>query len=190
RAAWPPALWLHHRGARFLADRGARAAPHARHPGCAAAGARDPRREPRGAGAMSPVAATIARTPEDAGRWLRGQLAAPAQLSADSRSIGAGDGFLAIPGERHDGRAHIAQARARGAAAIAYDPVGGARPDVDVPAIAVPGLRRDAGLVAAEYYGRPSSRLRVVAITGTNGKTSCSQWVARGWAGTGRRAGV
>ncbi len=139
---------------------------------------------------MSPVAATIAHGPEDAGRWLRAQLAPPAELSADSRSIGPGDGFLAMPGERHDGRDHIAQARARGAAAIAYDPAGGAQPEVDVPAIAVPELRRDAGLVAAEYYGRPSSRMRVVAITGTNGKTSCSQWIARGWAGTGHRAGV
>ncbi len=139
---------------------------------------------------MSPVAATLARDPVEAGRWLRGQLGADADLSADSRSIGPGDGFLAMPGERHDGRDYIAQARARGAAAIAYDPVGAAQPSIDVPAIAVPALRRDAGLVAAEYYRQPSSRLRVVAITGTNGKTSCSQWVAQGWARTGGRAGV
>ncbi|MFA7505230.1 MAG: Mur ligase domain-containing protein, partial [Burkholderiaceae bacterium] len=87
---------------------------------------------------MSPVAATLARDPVEAGRWLRGQLGADADLSADSRSIGPGDGFLAMPGERHDGRDYIAQARARGAAAIAYDPVGAAQPSIDVPAIAVP----------------------------------------------------
>jgi UDP-N-acetylmuramyl-tripeptide synthetase len=121
---------------------------------------------------------------------LRGRLAATAELSADSRAINPGDGFLAMPGERHDGRDYITQATARGAAAVAFDPDGGVRPEVKVPAIAVPGLRRDAGIVAAEFYGRPSSRMRVVAVTGTNGKTSCSQWVARGWADMGRRAGV
>ncbi len=139
---------------------------------------------------MSPVAMAFAHGPEEAGRWLRGQLAASAELSADSRHIRPGDGFLAMPGERHDGRDFIAQATTRGAAAVAFDPAGDARPETDVPAIAVPGLRRDAGLVAAEFYGRPAADMRVVAITGTNGKTSCSQWVARGWAGTGRRAGV
>ncbi len=139
---------------------------------------------------MSPATMAIASGPVEAGRWLRGQLAASAELSADSREIGPGDGFLAMPGERHDGRNFIAQATARGAAAVAWDPVGDARPEIAVPAIAVPGLRRDAGLVAAEFYGQPSSRLRVVAVTGTNGKTSCSQWIARGWASAGRRAGV
>ena len=139
---------------------------------------------------MSPATSAFARDPAEAGRWLRAQLADDAELSADSRDIGPGDGFIAMPGERHDGRDYIAQARARGAAAVAYDPAGGRRPPSGVPAIAVAGLRREAGQVAAEYYGHPSSRLRVVAITGTNGKTSCSQWVAQGWAAIGRRAGV
>jgi len=139
---------------------------------------------------MTPAADMIARKPGEAGRWLRARLAAGAELSADSRDIRPGDGFVAMPGERHDGRDYIGQAQVGGAAAIAYDPAGGAQPVTGVPAIAVAGLRRDAGLVAAEYYGRPSSRLRVVAITGTNGKTSCSQWIAQGWSAMGRRAGV
>lgn len=139
---------------------------------------------------MSPAPAALLRDPAEAGRWLRARLAAGAELSADSRSIEPGDGFIAMPGERHDGRDYIAQAQARGAAAVAFDAVGGVQPMPGVPAIAVADLRREAGPVAAEFYRQPSARLRVVAITGTNGKTSCSQWIAQGWAAMGHRAGV
>src|SRR5690606_27523596 len=64
---------------------------------------------------------------------------------------------------------------------------------VDTGAVAsrpVPGLKALAGPIAAEYYGQPSERLEVVAVTGTNGKTSCTQWIARGLAQAGRRAAV
>src|SRR5690606_6904418 len=183
-------LRRHHRGAGVRANRDPEPAPLAPDARRAAARTRDSRRRTAREGSMSPATAAFARDPAEAGRWLRGRLAPDAELSADSRGIAPGDGFIAMPGERHDGRDYIAQAQARGAAAIAYDPVGERRPVADVPAIAVPGLRRDAGIVAAEYYGQPSSRLRVVAITGTNGKTSGSRWVAQGWAAMGRRAGV
>src|SRR5690606_30175050 len=98
-------------------------------------------------------------------------------------------GFVAWPGATHDGRDYVEQAIARGAAAVLYES-GRDASTGKVASRAVPGLRALAGAVAAEYYGRPSERLEVVAVTGTNGKTSCTQWIARGLAALGRRAAV
>lgn len=125
-----------------------------------------------------------------AGRWLRAQLGEGAELSADSRAIEPGGGFLAIPGARHDGADFIDDACRRGAAAVVCDAASRGRAPAGVPVLALAGLPRYAGLVAAEYYDHPSTRQRVAAVTGTNGKTSCTQWIAHGWAAMGHRAGV
>lgn len=124
-------------------------------------------------------------------QWLRARLSSDAALAADSRFVRAGDAFLAHPGERGDGRAFIAQAVAAGAAAIVHERAGFA-PDArhDVPHLAVDGLRALAGPIAAAWSGDPSARLRVVAITGTNGKTSCAQWLAEVLGASGRPCGV
>ncbi len=136
-------------------------------------------------GELIPIAA---RTTGD---WLRSVLSDGADLHADSRAITRGDGFLAWPGERSDGRAHIPEAIRRGAAAVVFDEAGGFTcPDDTVPARALPSLRRVAGPIASQYYGRPSERLDVIAVTGTNGKTSCTQWLASGLASGGRRSAV
>jgi UDP-N-acetylmuramoyl-L-alanyl-D-glutamate--2,6-diaminopimelate ligase len=124
------------------------------------------------------------------GQWLLEVLAPGAALVADSRAVRRGDAFVAWPGASRDGRDYIDQAIARGAAAVLYEDDGRA---VDTGAVAsrpVPGLKALAGPIAAEYYGQPSERLEVVAVTGTNGKTSCTQWIARGLAQAGRRAAV
>ena len=123
------------------------------------------------------------------GQWLRQVLAPGAALVADSRAVRPGDGFVAWPGATHDGRDYVEQAIARGAAAVLYE-AGRDASTGEVASRAVPGLKALAGAVAAEYYGRPSERLEVVAVTGTNGKTSCTQWIARGLAALGRRAAV
>ena len=125
-----------------------------------------------------------------AGRWLRAGLAAGANLSADSRRVQAGDGFLACPGERVDGRDFVVDAIERGAAAIVYDPRGRTLPALPVPSCSVAGLRDRAGEVASVFYGTPSARVPLVAVTGTNGKTSCTQWIARGLAQARRPAAV
>jgi UDP-N-acetylmuramoyl-L-alanyl-D-glutamate--2,6-diaminopimelate ligase len=123
-------------------------------------------------------------------RWLRGVLAPGAALVADSRTVARGDAFFAWPGGRVDGRRFVDQALARGAAALVVEP--GAAPVArwPVPHRDVAGLRRLAGPIADAYFDAPSARLEVVAITGTNGKTSCSQWVAQGLDAPGRRAAV
>lgn len=132
-----------------------------------------------------------AATPADLAAWLTRQLPPGAALSGDSRTLAAGDGFLAYPGATTDGRAFIDQAIARGAGAILWDDADGARlPSAAVPQRGVTDLRTLAGPIAAAYYGAPSERLDVVAVTGTNGKTSCTHWIAQGLEAAGRPAAV
>ena len=101
-------------------------------------------------------------------------------LQLDSRAVGAGDAFLAWPGARHDGRAHARAALAAGAAAVLVEATGAEAFGLDDARIAaVSGLKALAGEVAARFAGRPSEHLRVIGITGTNGKTSTAWWVAQ-----------
>ena len=104
----------------------------------------------------------------------------PSGLNADSRQIVAGDAFVAYPGLRSDGRAYIAQALAAGAAAVVYEAADGfAPPTGAVPLIPATDLRATAGDLADLVFGEPSARLWVAGVTGTNGKTTVSQWLAR-----------
>lgn len=113
------------------------------------------------------------------------------RLCSDSRRCAPGTAFLAYPGEQADGRAHIADALARGAAAVLWEADGFAwREEWRVPNVAVRDLKRRAGELAHEFYARPSQELWVCGVTGTNGKTSCSQWIAAALALRGVRAGV
>jgi len=113
------------------------------------------------------------------------------RLAADSRRTGPGVAFFAWPGEHADGRTHIAEAVARGAAAVLWEAEGFAwRAEWRVPNAAVAGLRAQAGALAHAFYGRPSEALWTCGVTGTNGKTTCSQWIAAALAGAGRRCGV
>jgi UDP-N-acetylmuramoyl-L-alanyl-D-glutamate--2,6-diaminopimelate ligase len=113
------------------------------------------------------------------------------RLTSDSRRCAPGVAFFAYPGERADGRAHIHDAAARGAAAVLWEEEGFAwRPEWRLPNVAVRGLKRRAGVLAHEFYGRPSESLWMCGVTGTNGKTSCSQWIAAALAAQGTRSGV
>lgn len=102
-------------------------------------------------------------------------------ISADSREIERGWLFLAAPGVRGDGRDYIAGAAARGACAVAYEQEGAAAhvDNLAIPAIPVRGLRDRIGTIADRYFGAPSRRLRVVGVTGTNGKTTCTHLIAQ-----------
>jgi len=113
------------------------------------------------------------------------------RLSSDSRRCAPGVAFLAYPGEAADGRAHIADALGRGAAAVLWEEGGFSwRPEWRVPNAAVRGLKQQAGALAHGFYARPSESLWVCGVTGTNGKTSCSHWIASLLARRGIRAGV
>ena len=114
-----------------------------------------------------------------------------ARLVTDSRQVRLGDVFIAVPGARLDGRSFIGQAIAAGAAGVIWeaedfrwDPAWG------VPNLAVLNLRQRLGWIAADVYGDPSRHMWVAGVTGTNGKTSCSHWIAQSLTRLGRRTAV
>jgi UDP-N-acetylmuramoyl-L-alanyl-D-glutamate--2,6-diaminopimelate ligase len=113
------------------------------------------------------------------------------RLTSDSRAVRAGDTFVAYPGESRDGREYIAQAIANGAASVLWDAGDYVwNPRWRVPNLGVAQLRRQAGVIASEVYGKPSAKLWAVGVTGTNGKTSCSQWIAQSLTRAKRKCAV
>jgi len=106
-------------------------------------------------------------------------------LRLDSRAIEKGDTFVAVAGFQNDGRVYIPMAVAKGANLIIaeanqcdefmqlFDDI--ARDKI----IWIPNLRDQLSLIAANYYGHPSKELKNIAVTGTNGKTSCSYLIAK-----------
>ncbi|MCW5630500.1 MAG: UDP-N-acetylmuramoyl-L-alanyl-D-glutamate--2,6-diaminopimelate ligase [Rhodoferax sp.] len=116
--------------------------------------------------------------PAAAAAWLRGHVTGT--LRSDSRTVAPGDGFLAWPGAAHDARAHVGAALAQGAAACLVERDGADRfalPD-DPRVAGYTGLRTASALVACAFFDDPSHALRVIAVTGTNGKTSTAWWLA------------
>jgi UDP-N-acetylmuramoyl-L-alanyl-D-glutamate--2,6-diaminopimelate ligase len=112
-------------------------------------------------------------------------------LSSDSRRCAPGVAFLAYPGEKQDGRSHIGEAIRRGASAVLWEADGFAwRHEWRVPNVAVRGLKSHAGSLAHDFYGRPSEVLWVCGVTGTNGKTSCSHWIAAALGAHGTKGAV
>ena len=104
-------------------------------------------------------------------------------LAIDSREIIKGYVFIALAGSKQHGLAYIDQAINNGACAIIYDPaVIGAtliEHSTQIPMIALDGLAGKLGHIAARFYGNPSELMTVIGITGTNGKTSCSQFLSQ-----------
>ncbi|MEN5161810.1 bifunctional UDP-N-acetylmuramoyl-L-alanyl-D-glutamate--2,6-diaminopimelate ligase MurE/UDP-N-acetylmuramoyl-tripeptide--D-alanyl-D-alanine ligase MurF [Achromobacter spanius] len=128
-------------------------------------------------GFHSSPAATVAETVA----WLHERVSLTAHLKLDSRDIEPGDVFVACPGLSSDGRLYIDKALALGASAVLFeapatDAVQAA--SAGTPMLAVTGLRALLGELGDTWYGRPSAALAVVAVTGTNGKTSSVQWIA------------
>ncbi|MEX3900657.1 UDP-N-acetylmuramoyl-L-alanyl-D-glutamate--2,6-diaminopimelate ligase [Paraburkholderia sp. BR10954] len=126
----------------------------------------------------------------DALAWLHAHVQPGAHLHADTRSLAAGDAFFAYAVDGADNRAFIDAAIERGAAAVLVQPEGFAgKLDASV-AHAVPALNELAGTIASSWYRDPSDAMLAVGITGTNGKTSCSQWVAAALSARGTRCAI
>lgn len=128
-------------------------------------------------GFHSSPAATVAETVA----WLHERVSLTAHLKLDSRDIEPGDVFVACPGLSSDGRLYIDKALALGASAVLFEaPATDAvlAASAGTPMLAVTGLRSLLGELGDTWYGRPSAALAVVAVTGTNGKTSSVQWIA------------
>jgi UDP-N-acetylmuramoyl-L-alanyl-D-glutamate--2,6-diaminopimelate ligase len=113
------------------------------------------------------------------------------ELTLDSRKVRPGDLFLAVPGMAQDGRAHVADAIARGASAVAFEAEGAlAMTAHSAELVPIKGLANQLSAIAGRFYGEPSRGLRLVGVTGTNGKTSVSQLLAQALDLLGERCGI
>lgn len=104
-------------------------------------------------------------------------------LTSDSRRVTTGCVFIAQKGDHADGRNFIDAAFAAGAIAV-FAEAGegystGSEVSLSAPVIAIDGLSHELGYIAARFYGHPARSLNVIAVTGTNGKTSFSHLMAR-----------
>jgi UDP-N-acetylmuramoyl-L-alanyl-D-glutamate--2,6-diaminopimelate ligase len=108
-------------------------------------------------------------------------------IAYDSRTVQRGNVFVALKGVRADGAQFVRQAVERGAAAIVAEH---SVADVGVPLLEVSDARLALAELAADFYGHPSERMRVVGITGTNGKTTTSYLLASIFESAGMKCGV
>ena len=126
-------------------------------------------------------------------RTLINEPAAPdvlvSNLTLDTRTLAPGDVFVALPGAEHDGRDFIESALAAGAAAVLMES-GRALHQDDARVIPIAGLKGELGALANRLYGSPSDDLKVVAVTGTNGKTSVVDLTAQLLRRAGRKTGT
>ena len=119
----------------------------------------------------------VLNSSREAVQWLRSRVTGT--LQTDSRLVAPGDGFIAWPGAATDGRAHVADAQVRGATACLVEHAGVEAFALEGEHIAaLPGLKAATGPIAAEWFDHPTQRLDVLAVTGTNGKTSTASWLA------------
>ena len=130
-------------------------------------------------------------------RWLRERVTG--ELRTDSRQVQAGDAFIAWPGAATDGRRYLADALAKGASACLLEAQGAEDWMATLAAelerhpqrlACVPDLKALTGPVADAWYERPSEDLSVLAVTGTNGKTSSAWWLAQALSQAGRPCGL
>ena len=98
---------------------------------------------------------------------------AVAEVRDDSRRVQPGDLFVAVPGQTVDGHAYVKTAAERGALAVVVEK----RCAVAIPQIVVGSSAEALSRIAANRYGRPADALKLIAITGTNGKTTSTHLV-------------
>lgn len=120
---------------------------------------------------------------QEAAQWLRSRV--KGELRTDSRLVRAGDGFIAWPGAATDGRRYLAQALAQGAWACLMEEDGhgpwlaALQGEGSHQWAIMSGLKDQTGRIASAFYEQPSQGLKVLAVTGTNGKTSTAWWLAQ-----------
>lgn len=129
-------------------------------------------------------------TPTQACQWLRAHVRGT--LRVDSRQVRPGDGFLAVQGARTDGRRFLPDVwrSAVGACLVeaqGWDDIGLSPGEVEQapPMAQYEGLRWALGPIASAWWHEPSHGLKVLAVTGTNGKTSTAWWIGQAWAWLG-----
>lgn len=122
------------------------------------------------------------------------QLTSPAKdvvitgMNLDSRQIKSGELFVAVKGEGADGHDYIEQAVNAGAVAVIAERV--VESTFSCPVIVMPEIKQQLSLLAGHFYQQPSKKLTVIAVTGTNGKTSCTQIISQWLTLIGKRCAV
>ncbi len=111
-------------------------------------------------------------------------------VTMSSGRVRPGDLFAAAPGRTAHGASYAGAAVAAGAVAVLTDSVGSDQVPTGVPVLVVADVRSAVGPIAARVYGRPSSRLAVLGITGTSGKTTTTYFVRAGLQAAGRPCGL
>lgn len=112
-------------------------------------------------------------------------------LSLDTRTLEAGDIFFGLAGGQHDGKTFIKQAFAKGASAVILEAETGHVDTIqNKPVIHIPKLKQHLGTIASRFYDHPEQALDLIGITGTNGKTSCSHYIANALQDYGLTCGI
>ena len=110
-------------------------------------------------------------------------------ISSDSRKIKKGDLFLSLSGHKHEDNDFISEALSKGAAAVATDkPLKKNR--MNLPIFYLSNLREDAGEYASRFFGFPSKNMKIIALTGTNGKTSVTHFLSQAMKGRSFNSGI
>lgn len=117
------------------------------------------------------------------------------EMTLDSRKAAAGDLFIAVKGHQSDGRHYIPQAIAQGVSAVIAEAQGEAEEGEirfihGVPVIYLNDLNNRLSALAGEFYHQPSSQMKLVGVTGTNGKTTTTQLIAQWAKGLGETSAV
>jgi UDP-N-acetylmuramyl tripeptide synthase len=117
-------------------------------------------------------------SPQEAAQWLRER--AVSALRTDHRKVQAGEGYLAYAGHTVDARRFVDQALLAGARACLIEAQDSDHITEDAHRVAsYENLKAHSGKIAAAFYDNPARQLQVLAITGTNGKTSTAWWLAQ-----------
>ncbi len=117
-------------------------------------------------------------------------------ITTDSREVVPGGLFVAYPGDAQDGRAYIQQAISTGAKGVLYEAESAEsflqdwQTEDEIEHLAVSGLKQHAGEIGAVYYGEPTQRCQVIGVTGTNSKTTVTQWLAQAFTVAGQKSAV
>jgi len=134
-----------------------------------------------------PLSVTLADVAATTGGALRGEAATPIRdVTHDSATVEDGTLFACRPGQRADGHDFAPAAAAAGAAALLVE----RWLDVGLPQVAVPSVAAVLGPAAALVHGAPSTRLRLLGVTGTNGKTTTAYLLEAILAAAGHRTGL
>lgn len=125
-------------------------------------------------------------------QWIK-EICPRGHLFSDSREIRPGIDavFFAYEGDSSDGRNFIGKAIENGARAVVYESSDFEwNPDWKVDHLGIAGLKANAGPIADAWYGSPARSMTIIAVTGTNGKTSTTQWIAQALSRLGKKTAV